>query len=204
MIQKLKTEDERYNIILDFGKHTDKNGIGALARIIYTIGQSYGRFGDDLSNEEEKLITLDQLQILEKLYVTRIQSIAATNSLLDLNDFNHIMFLWETFDKSGAQQYINNLFKDDFQKLRYICAMAGRWSGTNGSGWSFRSSNYTDYITEAEIFTLIQKYDKKNIEKFSDIEQVKLASFFLNYQKDEADHVNEQEAMKLVNQWRNS
>ena len=80
--------------------------------------------------------------------------------------------------------------------------MAGRWNGTKGSGWSFRSSNYATYLSDEEVYELIQRYDKKKMNVFSDVEQVKLASFILNYQKDEMDHVNEQEAMRLVEEWK--
>lgn len=204
IIRKLKTEDERFNIIRYFGEHINKTGIGELARIIRTIELGYGRFGEKPGKEENQIISLVQLQELEKLYVTKIKNIAASESLLDLSDFGIIMFLWESVDKNGAKQYIIKMLEDDCQKLRYLCAMADRWSGTKGSGWSFRSSNYAAYISDEEIYNLIQKYDKKKIKDFSDIEQVKLASFVLNYQKNEMAHVNEQEAMKLVELWRNS
>ncbi len=40
--------------------------------------------------------------------------------------------------------------------------------------------------------------------ELSTVEQVKLASFVLNNQKDEMDHVNEQEAMRLVEEWKHN
>ena len=202
IIRKLKTEDERYSIIHNIAERTDKNGIGALARIIHTIELGYGKLAGRAEKEADQIISLAQLQDLESTFVSKIKSIVATESILDLNDFAHILFLWESFDKEGAKEYITNLFKDESQKLRFICAMAGRWNGTNGSGWSFHSSNYSDYLSDEEIYELIQKYDKKKMNEFSDLEQVKLASFILNYQKDEMDHVNEQEAMKLVEEWK--
>ena len=125
-----------------------------------------------------------------------------SQSILDLDGFSYIIHVWELLDKEGAQKYINNLLKDEFQKFKYICAMAGRWNGTNGSGWSFNSKRYSSYITDEEVYDLIQNYDKKSINLFSDVEQVNLASFVLNYHKDEMDHANEQEAWKLVEKWK--
>ena len=43
---------------------------------------------------------------------------------------------------------------------------------------------------------------KKMLDDSSDIELVKLASFFLNYHKDEMDYATEQDAMKLVDEWK--
>lgn len=49
---------------------------------------------------------------------------------------------------------------------------------------------------------MIQSFDKKKLDEFTEVEQIKLASFTLNYNKHEMDHVNEQEALKLVNEWK--
>ena len=82
--------------------------------------------------------------------------------------------------------------------------MAGRWHGTNGSGWGFNSKQYAPYVSGDDIYSLIQKFDKKVLSDFSAIELIKLASFFLNYGKDDMDYVNEQDAMTLVEKWENS
>lgn len=80
--------------------------------------------------------------------------------------------------------------------------MAGRWNGTHGSGWSFNAKNYSEYITDDEIYNLIKEFDKSKLYKFTEIEQIKLASFVLNYNKTEMDHANEQEALQLLNEWK--
>ena len=80
--------------------------------------------------------------------------------------------------------------------------MAGKWNGTNGSGWSFNLETYSEYIAQDEVYNMIQSFDKSKLDEFTDIEQIKLASFVLNYNKAEMYHANEQEAMKLVNEWK--
>ena len=202
MIRRLNTEDERFGIIYSAAEHIDKDGLGALARIINRIELGYGRLDGDSEKKEDQLLRLDQLQELERLYVVKIQDITVAESILGLDGFSYILYLWDSFDKEGVQKYITNLFKDEIQKLKFVCAMAGRWNGTNGSGWNFNSKRYSAYISDEEIYDLIQNYDKKSINLFSDVEQVKLASFVLNYHRDEMDHANEQEAMKLVEEWK--
>ena len=68
--------------------------------------------------------------------------------------------------------------------------------------WSFTHSNYSEYATAEEIYKAIQELDKARIAEFDEVELVKLASFYLNYNKDEFMHVTEQKAMKLVEQWK--
>ena len=52
------------------------------------------------------------------------------------------------------------------------------------------------------LYNLIQGFDKSRLNEFTEIEQIKLASFVLNYHKREMEHVNEQEALELVNEWK--
>ena len=85
--------------------------------------------------------------------------------------------------------------------LKFICSIASKWQGTDGIRWNFSVKNYQKYISQDKIYTIIQNFDKNKLYKFTDIEKIKLASFVMNYQKNEMDYVNEQEAKKLVNQW---
>ena len=80
--------------------------------------------------------------------------------------------------------------------------MAGRWNGTKGSGWSFNAKDYSEYITNDEVYNLIQEFDKNKLHEFTEIEQIKLASFVLNYNKHEGGYANEQEALQLLNKWK--
>ena len=81
--------------------------------------------------------------------------------------------------------------------------MAGKWIGTSGSGWAFNQKDYSEYITDEEIYNLIQGYDKRKIQEFDFLDQIKLASFVLNYKKDEIYYANEQKANELVEEWNN-
>ena len=45
-------------------------------------------------------------------------------------------------------------------------------------------------------------FDKSKLNVFTESELIKLASFVLNYHKDEMDDVTEKEAQQLVNEWK--
>lgn len=202
MIEKLKTEEERFNIIRSAVEAVNAIGLGTMARIINRIELAYGRLAGHSEKKEGQIISLDHLLEVEKVYVSKIHDIANSGSLLDIREFNLAFYLWEAFDKDGVVGYINELFKDDMQKIRFICALASRWNGTSGSGWSFNSINYSDYISDEEVLNLIQGYDKKKLDAFSEEEQIKMASFVLNYNKNELYHVNEKEALELIEEWK--
>ena len=123
---------------------------------------------------------------------------------MDIKGFKFVFYLWESFEKEGAKNYINEMFEDDVNKIRFVCMLADKWNETNGCSWSFNPKTYSKYISDEEIFNLIQDYDKSMLEIFSREEQIKMASFVLRYGKNEMFDVHEQEAMKLIEEWKDS
>lgn len=95
-------------------------------------------------------------------------------------------------------------FNNNTFTLRFICSFAVKWTGTGGVGWHYKNRTYTDYLSHEEIYNLIQDYGKNHIDEFTELEQIKLASFVLNYDKDDMFQVNEQAAMRLVDEWTRS
>lgn len=202
IIKRFKTEKEKYGIIRSAVENVNITGLGTIARIINKIELAYGRLAGNSEKKDEQIISLVHLEELENIYVTRVRAIANSEQILDMNEFKIVFYLWECFDKDGVVDYLGSVFKSEVNKLKFICAMADKWDGTNGSSWEFYPQNYSEYISQDEVYSMIQSFDKSKLDEFTDIEQIKLASFALNYNKIEMDHINEQEALKLVNEWK--
>lgn len=202
IMRKLNTDEERYELYKESLINSTIESFGTIAYDIRSIEHAYGRFTDDSENKEDQLISIEQLQELENIFLEKMLEFSKMDTLLDKEDSAMAFSLWEDLDKERAQNYIRTVFTDPIRKLKYICTLAGRWSGGNGSGWSFTHSNYSEYATAEEIYKAIQELDKARIVEFDEVELVKLASFYLNYNKDEFMDVTEQKAMKLVEQWK--
>ena len=204
MMNRLKTEEDRFKIIYTAVKNLNSLNLGTMARRINRIELAYGRLAGKEEKEEGKIISLNHLREIEELYVSRIHDIVKTVPFVDIKGFKFVFYLWESFEKEGAKNYINEMFEDDVNKIRFVCMLADKWNETNGCSWSFNPKTYSKYISDEEIFNLIQDYDKSMLEIFSREEQIKMASFVLRYGKNEMFDVHEQEAMKLIEQWKNS
>ena len=88
--------------------------------------------------------------------------------------------------------------------LRYVSRKAGKWIGSNGSGWNFDSLSNDKYTTIEEVKGIIDEYDKKKmVNDFSEQELIKLASFVLGYKKDTMYRVTQEKAAQLVMEWQN-
>lgn len=202
IIKRYKTEKEKYKIIRTAVENVNKTVLGTVARIINSIELAYGRLAGDSEKKDEQIISLEHLEELENIYATRVHAIAASEPILDMNEFSIVFYLWECFDRDRAVDYLEELFKTKVNTLKFICAIADKWNGTNGSGWNFYPKRFSEYISQDEVYNLIQSFDKNKLDEFTDIEQIKLATFALNYDKTEMDYVNEQEALKLVDGWK--
>ena len=204
IIRKLETDRERFNIIKNTVEDINKYGLGMIALTIIKIENSYGRLMG-FENKENQIIKIEQLKQIEESYVRRIKEVLTSESILEINRFSNAFDLWKLLDEEGSNKYIKDIFKDNLQKLRFICSIAGRWDGTEGNGWSFYLEEYVDYIYDEEIYNLIQRFAKKNLDKFSELELIKLATFVLNYEKYDMKHgSNEEQAAKLVEEWKQS
>lgn len=202
IIDRLKTEEEKYGIICSVIENVDITGLGIMTRFINRIELAYGRLAGNSEEKDKQIISLEHLEKVENIYVAKVRDIVNSELILDRNEFNNVFYLWKCFDKDGVDAYLKGLFKTEVNKLKFICAMATKWNSTNGSGWSFYPQNYSEYISQDEVYNMIQGFDKSKLGQFTDIEQIKLASFVLNYNKNKRDRVDEQEVLNLISEWK--
>lgn len=202
IIKKINTEEEKYQIIRSALEKVNKNSLTTIARIINGIENSYERLEEDSENRDKQIISLEHLKELEKIYIEKIRIITNSESISDINRFDDAFYLWKHLDEKGVSDYLKKLFECEVNKLKFICSIARKWIGINDRGWSFSSESYEKYISQDEVYNSIQNFDKNRLYEFTETEQIKLASFVLNYQKVEIYYVDEQEAQKIVNKWK--
>lgn len=205
IFSKINNEIDRYIIIKDTVENVTKNELGVIASFINRLELSYGRLAGNEEYKDKQLITLMHLEELEKTYISKINEITQSEFIIDINHFHMAFYLWECLDKDRAQIYLKETLKEDINILKFVCSIASRWNGTDGSGWSSKLNNYSTYISPDTVYKKIQEFDKRDLYKFTFDDQIKLASFVLNYEKSDNSYgVDEKLAKELVNKWKNS
>ena len=203
IMSKINDENERYNLIKNILENINKEQLGTLASFINRIELSHGRLAGKEEPIEKQLITLQHLIDIEPIYVSKINEITQSEVIIDIRNFYMAFYLWECLDKDRAQNYLDNILKEDNNILKFICAIASKWtSDNNTSGWDFPLDKYLTYISKDAIYEKIQEFDKRQLDTFTLENQIKLASFVLNYERSDHHNVNEKEAMKRVNDWK--
>ncbi len=199
IVKKFKLEEERYAFICRMLENINKFGLSMVASIINKIEGAYGRLEIYLVNEGNRIIDLEQLKELENSYVEKIHTIVEVESILEIYKFKMVFNLWHFLDKEGATAYWEAIFKDEIKTLQFICSSAEKW-GDNY--WSFDLNSYACDISYDECCNTIQDFDKRKLDKFTPTEQIQLASFYLGYSKGNMGDITEEEAKKLLNEWK--
>ena len=203
MLKRIKTEDERYQIIRSTIGNVKKSWLHVMASIIDTIQGAYGKSEGDLEFKENQIISRAHLKEIEDIYVKKINTIQSTEDILNIEGFREVLYVWNYLDEDGVKRYLQELFEKEKDKLRFICAMAGKWQGIDEGGWEFSIENYSPYILKEEIYNSIMRWDKRKIDEFDDTEQIKLATFVLECDSNRNNyHIKEAEAQELLKKWK--
>lgn len=204
IMSRINDENERYNLIKSVLENINKEQLGTLASFINRIELSHGRLAGKEESIEKQLITLQHLIDIEPIYVSKIHEITQSEVILDIRDFHMAFYLWECLDKDRARTYLNNILKEDNNILKFICAIASKWTSENDAGWYYSLDKVSNYISVDIVYEKIKEISKKDLDMFRLEDQIKLASFVLSYGKSESYRVDEKEAMKLVNDWKDN
>lgn len=204
IISKINDENERYNLIKSVLENINKEQLGTLASFINRIELSHGRLAGKEEHIEKQLITLQHLIDIEPIYVSKINEITQSEVIIDISDFHMAFYLWECLDKDRARTYLDNILKEDNNILKFICAIANKWTSENDVGWYYSLDKVSNYISADIAYEKIKEISKKDLDMFRLEDQIKLASFVLSYGKSESYRVDEKEAMKLVNDWKDN
>ncbi len=202
LLKRIESSDEKYIIYVGIIENADLKTLNSMAADINRIELAYGRLASKSVDEKKQIIKIEQLNELEKIYVTRINYILGSqHSLFECNKIFFIIYLWKNFDKESCHKYISNLLKESINILKFIVRMSSEWRGTGGRGWRFLEDNYVEFVSKDKVVDMIDRYFKGEIVgEFNEEEEAKMASFILTTTKKYEDHISEREALEYVKQ----
>lgn len=200
LFKRLTSNDEKYNILSSIIQNADFMTLEAISTDINRIELGYGRLAGKDIYEREQIISLNQLEEVENLFVNRIQELINDGKdILECNKIWGVIYLWKSFDLNTCKNYLDKILIKPENILKFIVRMSSEWTGTTGRGWTFNKKDYNTFITEEKIIDAIDKYFNGIIRiNMLEQEEAKLASFILNKNVNEFGHVNENEAREYI------
>lgn len=201
ILKRIENENERVEVIQYAVNNVEAKGLGQLAVLINTIELAYGKLAGENEKKEDQIITSKHLLEIEKIFLNRIQKVAEEGAFLEIIDMRIACYLWKSFDENSFRKFISEKLKDKIYKLKFLCTLAGEWNGTEGKGWGYSLKEFSEYILDEDVYNLIKELNKTELNSFSEIEKIKLASFVLNYEAKDEYHTTIEAAQTFVEEW---
>lgn len=197
ILDRLTTDDEKYQTLCLSLHNINQENIGAFSKLLISLGKAYGIFKNKSSTEESPKINVEYLQKIYIKFVKKVEYITYNVSTSEIIAFRFVFYLWKYVDEEVLSEYIEKTFETEVGKLKFISSLAVK----SGIGWEYYSNDYVKYISDKEIYNSIMKFDKNMLHEFTELEQIKLASFVCDYDKGEFDRASEDEARELLRRW---
>ena len=200
LFERLETSDERFSIFDKIIKRADFMTLESIASEINRVELGYGRLAGKDKKEKNQIITIEHLKMVEVMYVKRIKELIALKvDIFQSDKLQGIVYLWKSFEYESYREYFGEILKEPKNIIRFIVRMASEWNGARGRKWRFSENDYNEFVSKEHITDIINKYFDGDIEvNISDEEERKLASYILNLNLDDFDHVNESDAKEFI------
>jgi len=113
-------EPERFKVL----KEAISNGkaVTTIVREVATLGQQHGKYGaDQPAPEEDRLISAQHLQELEKIALEKIRNAAKEDILLQAPDLLHILYRWRDWaGEEEPKKWVQKVVSDDKKLVEFL------------------------------------------------------------------------------------
>lgn len=153
---RVTDENTRYDLIAKMLSNSDFLSYQFLLHLLHVIELTHGRVAETDYVREDKLVALEHLYELEKVFLERTKNFLQTTNLLDWKEARRVSFLWEFIEKESYQDYMNKTLLEDISVLKYVSLKAGVWTGSYGvSGYEFKDKSYLTFLDDAKVNEII-------------------------------------------------
>ena len=194
---------ERLTFLSEFMAVADKEVMPPVARVINRMELGYGRLAAEgkMRTEYRRVITQEELLVLEERFSKRVKEMLEHISLFDFSEWRMIHYLVESFDPEFMNDYLNRALFVDENILKFLDNFVVPWIGT-GTRYEVERT-YTKYITLDRVFESIMNCQKDGT-FFALPEEIqrKCAAFFMIESGEAKGGVNQDDVDQVIAAWK--
>lgn len=152
--------EERLMFLQECISDTDSDALQVIAMIINMLELAYGRLSANGAERGfNKVITLDELIVLEGDFSERTKHMLGELSMFDFTEWRMIYHLLENFDPAFTNSYLDTALCDDTNVLKFFSQFVNSW---HGAGVEYEIQNqYTERFTATRILEAIKTCREK-------------------------------------------
>ena len=148
--QVLRRLDEpaRFDVLQE--SMSNGNAFSTIVRQVATFSQQQGKYGAEQPSPEEKLLSVQHLQELEKLAAHRLQEAAQQNSLLQAPDLPHILCCWQQWtSEEEVGQWVQKVVTHDDGLIMFLEKFLEKTFSHSGSDVSGKYYQFNQKLLES-------------------------------------------------------
>jgi len=163
LLFEIDDEYSRFDIIKTMLSKSDLFGFEYLLHLLHIIELSHGRIAETPSIYNEKLVNIENLDILEEVFSMRVRHFASTDNLFDLKEFRRVNMLWKYIDKESYNEYLISALQDDMNMVKFLSIHLATWSsGGKAAQFELSDLEYKTFIDNDGIKELIGRVRKND------------------------------------------
>lgn len=198
-------EADRLSFLQECVLAADSDMLQAIATVINMLELAYGRLSaNGTERDYNKVITLNELIVLEGTFSKRTKQILEEISMFDFSEWRMVYHLLENFDPGFMSPYLDTALCEDANVLKFFSQFVNSW---HGAGVRYEILNqYTERFTAVRILEAIKNCREKGQFFTLPVEvQNKTGAFFLSQSRDAAhiDDVYQADVDTLLESWKN-
>ena len=154
---RVKDENARFELIAELFLTSDFPTFQYLIHLLHIIELTHGRIAETSNMHQKKLITLTDLQQLERIFMDRMQTFMKDIPVLDWEENYRALMLWEFINDASYSCYIKNIITDDLSAIKYLALSVVTWkSGSIVAEFELKKS-YLKFISTEEAIKKIEQ-----------------------------------------------
>ena len=195
---------ERLTLFTDLISDSSMDALPSIAVVINMLELGYGRLAaNGQIRDYKRVLTLEELLIIEKVFANRIKNLLATNNLFDFYEWRMVYHLMDSFDHEYVSDYLNDAFIQDVNVLHFIDNFVSIWIG------SMRKYEVTkDYLeffsTERVLSAIVSCCESGVFFELADDLQFKCAAFCIAHSEDQEKRLGiyQDDVEALIRSWK--
>lgn len=161
----------------------DKVALSTIRILLYDFERQHNRFTDSESKVDERLLTLEEVLNLERIFVNRAENELKAGLLLDDPCAMSIIWLLEKINPEKAEKLTNGMIDSDLSLAKFISATVGHGKGMGNTVYTIWNVNKASIEKYIDIDTAYKKMaDFIHLDEFktlSDEKQQNIAAFLI-------------------------
>ena len=179
IIERIPAE-ERVEFISELITNADIDSLQSIATVINMIELGYGRLAAaGQERRYKKVITLEELILVENIFSTRVKEVLETNSLFAFSQWGIVYFLLDSFDPEYTKAYLEKALAVPENVLRFLARFVTTWTGS-GTEYEIQKE-YAQHFSADRVLEAIESCRKDGtFFSFPEELQHKCAAFYLS------------------------